>query len=145
MAFDTETLYKRKRKMRGPRSSLKPFGIYSFLVKDSDQEEIGNRYPLLVHFEVPRYNIRRGVYGLNLLAIEKPGIRNKLIQDYIDTEGDKAKLAALFQQTGNVLRESARYREAYKYYEWRNIASGLFVEIDPLEAKRILRSNVFER
>lgn len=135
MAFDTKTLYGRKRKMRGQRSNLKPFGIYSFLVKQ--EEDYPERYPLFIHIERPQYNIKRGIYGINLLNIERAGVRNKIIQDYIAAAEDEVKLAVLFNGT--------LYREAYKYYEWRNIESGLFVEISPSEAQRILRSNVFKR
>lgn len=139
--FPTQFIYERSPKMRDAQNALKPFGIYSFLVKD--KEKLEDKYPLFIYFDVPRYNIARGIYGLNLLNIPRNNIALQVMDKYImhmQSDDGQKMLATQFY-----FYERSLAKDAYKYYQWKDIHSNMFVEINPEEARRILNSNVFKR
>ena len=133
----------RGKKMRaGGATKLKPYSIYCFEFKNpADDIELLPAAFLVV--PVPGRDPRRGIYGINLMALTDPKLRVAVVNEYLianaykDPKYREMQLRRLFYR---VYRNHRSYSSAYKYIPWARLKNGLFVELDPIRLREITRA-----
>ena len=132
----------RGKKMRFSGSTnLTPYSIYAFEFKNpADDIELLPAAFLFV--PAPGRDPRRGIYGINLMALTDPKLRVTVVNEYLTINAYKdqkyrdMQMRRLFYR---VYRYHASYSPAYKYIPWARVKNGLFVELDPIRLREITR------
>lgn len=135
--------FMRGKKMRGSGATkLKPYSVYVFeFKKPADDIELLPAAFLVV--PVPGRDPRRGIYGINLMALTDPKLRVAVVNEYLianaykDPKYREMQLRRLFYR---VYRNHRSYSSAYKYIPWARLKNGLFVELDPIRLREITRA-----
>lgn len=135
--------FQRGKKMRAQGAvQVKAYSIYCFEFKNpADDIELLPAAFLVV--PIPGRDPRRGMYGINLMALTDPKLRVAVVNEYLIANAHKdpkyrdMQMRRLFYR---VYRYHASYKSAYKYIPWARLKNGLFVELDPIRLREITRA-----
>ena len=117
--------------MRTANVKLEPFALYSFYIKNPE-EDYENIPTLFIFVPMPGRNEKRGLYGMNLNAIVDKKLRQALAHEYlnaIEIEDDKERQRKLYTLFARVYQTRYNTKTAYKYYPWTRISSGVFTRL----------------
>ena len=120
---------------------LNAFSVYVFQI-NKPEDEIEQLPTVFLFVPMPGRDTRRGIYGINFMAIVDPKLRVRIVNEYLKTiqlKDQKVRNTELLRLFGRVYRTQSRYSLAYKYIPWARLKDGLFVELDPIRLREITR------
>ena len=120
---------------------LTAFAVYAFQF-NKPEDEIEQLPAAFLFVPMPGRDVRRGIYGINFMAITDPKLRVKIVNEYLKTSGiedEKVRNIEMLRLFGKVYRTRSGYTSAYKYIPWARLKDGLFVELDPARLREITR------